>query len=242
MSAQNVKLQRVDSTPWGFRIHGGVDFGQPLIILKVTAGSISSKLGLEPGDQILSINGKDALSLRHREAQSLILNSGNSVDIEVLRGESSNLLRADVKNNPLNIQAPAGSALASIIQASSVVSVAPVVAPSQEQAWRGSKFTEQSIKESIHSQSSVLQTGAIGVNFNKKNEKNLDLNKSEVLKMLKELDVPTTIDPSQPPPLSPAAQGLIIRPFEVANQAQQFSAPWANQALSPIPRGTAPVQ
>jgi len=237
MTTTNVKLQRSDATPWGFRIHGGVDFGQPLIILKVAAGTISAKQGLEPGDQILSINGQDALRLRHREAQGLIMNAGNQVDLEVLRGDSSLLERAKNLNEPLKIQAP--SAIASIIQLSSAVSTAPVT-----QAWRGPKYTEETIKENIHSQSSVLQTGAIGVNFNKKNDKNLDLDKSEVLKMLKELEVQaTTHDPTKPSPLSPSAAGLIIRPFEVANQAIQGQAPWANQPLSPIPRPTAaPVQ
>ncbi|CAL8138517.1 unnamed protein product [Orchesella dallaii] len=237
MSAINVKLQRSDNTPWGFRIHGGVDFGQPLIILKVTAGSISAKQGLEPGDQILSINGQEALSIRHREAQGLIINAGNQVDLEVFRGDTSLLERAQTQNQPLNVQAPESNALASIIQASSAVSIAPVTP-----GWRGSKYTEESIKESIHSQSSVLNTGAIGVNFIKTNDKNLDLDKSEVLKMLKELEVQGTQTPTQPPPLSPSAAGLIIRPYEIANEFQNTQAPWANQPLSPIPRPTAPVK
>jgi hypothetical protein len=32
----NVKLDRTDSsTPWGFRLYGGVDFGVPLTVQKV---------------------------------------------------------------------------------------------------------------------------------------------------------------------------------------------------------------
>ena len=30
-----VKMSRYDNSPWGFRVHGGIDFGSPLTIQKV---------------------------------------------------------------------------------------------------------------------------------------------------------------------------------------------------------------
>lgn len=32
----SVNLSRYDASPWGFRLQGGKDFGQPLIIQKVS--------------------------------------------------------------------------------------------------------------------------------------------------------------------------------------------------------------
>ena len=31
----DVKMARYDNSPWGFRVHGGIDFGSPLTIQKV---------------------------------------------------------------------------------------------------------------------------------------------------------------------------------------------------------------
>ena len=31
----DIKMARFDNAPWGFRVHGGIDFGSPLTIQKV---------------------------------------------------------------------------------------------------------------------------------------------------------------------------------------------------------------
>ena len=31
-----IKMSRFDNAPWGFRVHGGMDFGSPLTIQKVS--------------------------------------------------------------------------------------------------------------------------------------------------------------------------------------------------------------
>ena len=31
-----IKMSRFDNSPWGFRVHGGIDFGAPLRIQKVS--------------------------------------------------------------------------------------------------------------------------------------------------------------------------------------------------------------
>ena len=38
MASQKVeiKMARYENSPWGFRVHGGIDFGSPLTIQKVS--------------------------------------------------------------------------------------------------------------------------------------------------------------------------------------------------------------
>lgn len=168
MSTVTVKLQRPDSSqPWGFRIHGGSDFNQPLVILKVTAGSLSSQQGLEPGDQIISINGQDSLRLKHREAQQLILSCGNEVGFEVVRGDSAALQRALTNNDSAAVleslkQSSTSKSSTTISSSSSTIIQSNVSSTAVTQAWTGPKFTEENIKEMMVSQAQVLDTGAIG--------------------------------------------------------------------------------
>uniref|UniRef100_A0A2C9JGX1 PDZ and LIM domain protein Zasp n=1 Tax=Biomphalaria glabrata TaxID=6526 RepID=A0A2C9JGX1_BIOGL len=81
------KLERTDSsTPWGFRMQGGKDFSSPLTIQKVNPGSLASKCGLQVGDIILKIGNTSTAELRHKEAQSTILDCGNHLDLLLQRG------------------------------------------------------------------------------------------------------------------------------------------------------------
>ena len=34
-----IKMARFENSPWGFRVHGGIDFGAPLTIQKVSKNS-----------------------------------------------------------------------------------------------------------------------------------------------------------------------------------------------------------
>nr|XP_045620907.1 PDZ and LIM domain protein Zasp-like isoform X20 [Procambarus clarkii] len=86
MSVMTIKLSKAEGTPWGFRLQGGKDFATPLCIQKVNGGSVAASAGLQAGDAIVSIGGKDALSLRHKEAQEAIVRAGNSFDLVVQRG------------------------------------------------------------------------------------------------------------------------------------------------------------
>lgn len=81
-----IKLSRSEGTPWGFRLQGGKDFATPLCVQKVNAGSVAAVAGLQAGDAIVSIGGKDALSLRHKEAQEAIVRAGNIFDVVIQRG------------------------------------------------------------------------------------------------------------------------------------------------------------
>ncbi|XP_059143945.1 PDZ and LIM domain protein 7-like isoform X3 [Physella acuta] len=80
------KLERTDSsTPWGFRMQGGKDFSSPLTIQKVNPGSLAAKCGLQVGDIILKIGARSTEDLRHKDAQSSILDSGNHLDLLIQR-------------------------------------------------------------------------------------------------------------------------------------------------------------
>ncbi|BFZ02943.1 hypothetical protein BsWGS_05984 [Bradybaena similaris] len=81
------KLERTDSsTPWGFRMQGGKDFSSPLTIQKVNPGSLAAKCGLQTGDIILRIGNTVTEHLRHKDAQTSILESGNRLDLLLQRG------------------------------------------------------------------------------------------------------------------------------------------------------------
>lgn len=81
-----IRLRRNDtSTPWGFRMHGGRNYGMPLYIQKITARSLSHKAGLRPGDGILQIGMTPATHLTHEQAKMEIIRAGNEVDFYVQR-------------------------------------------------------------------------------------------------------------------------------------------------------------
>jgi len=82
----NLKLSRFERQPWGFRLHGGTDFGTPLLIQKVNISSLSEAAGLQPGDLLLAVNGQDVQNYRHKEAQDTIVRAGNNFEITVQRG------------------------------------------------------------------------------------------------------------------------------------------------------------
>ncbi|VDI24974.1 Hypothetical predicted protein [Mytilus galloprovincialis] len=80
-----VKLYR-DSfeTPWGFRLQGGKDLNQPLVLQRVFSNS-PAEGELQRGDIILSINGRDSGSFTHKQAQDTIKFAGGQIDINVQR-------------------------------------------------------------------------------------------------------------------------------------------------------------
>jgi hypothetical protein len=50
---------------------------------------LAASSGLTPGDQISSINGRDVSSLNHKDAENLIKNAGNQVDIGLYKANMS---------------------------------------------------------------------------------------------------------------------------------------------------------
>ncbi|XP_069671566.1 high mobility group nucleosome-binding domain-containing protein 5-like isoform X2 [Periplaneta americana] len=84
--AEEIKLSKIDDKPWGFRLTGGLDFGTPVTVIKVTAGSLAEQAGLKVGDILLEANGKPLSYLTHHESQQLLLEAGNFIELLVVRG------------------------------------------------------------------------------------------------------------------------------------------------------------
>ncbi|CAF0813109.1 unnamed protein product [Adineta steineri] len=83
----NVKMQRdSNATPWGFRMQGGKDFGCPLQIQKINANSLAERCGMEANDYIVKIGQTSTEQLKHPDAQELIKNQNNVLELTLQRG------------------------------------------------------------------------------------------------------------------------------------------------------------
>lgn len=71
--------------PWGFRLAGGKDFGQPLSISQVSSNSLAAKIGLKPNDFLASIAGKEVFQMTHEEAEKAIMLAGNRFNMVIER-------------------------------------------------------------------------------------------------------------------------------------------------------------
>lgn len=91
------------STPWGFRLHGGKDFGAPLTVQRINPGSVASKCGLLIGDVIQKIGATAASDLKHKDAQDLIAKGGNNIELTISRGQDigyhASAKSTDIANN-----------------------------------------------------------------------------------------------------------------------------------------------
>ncbi|KAH8285412.1 hypothetical protein KR054_008844 [Drosophila jambulina] len=202
-----VKLSRFDAQPWGFRLQGGTDFAQPLLVQKVNAGSLSEQAGLQPGDAVIKINDVDVFNLRHKDAQDIVVRSGNNFVITVQRGGST--WRPHVTptgnvpqpNSPY-LQTVTKTSLAHQQQDSQHIgcgynnAARPFVSTNGGDGGVKSIvnkqyntpvgiYSDESIAETLSAQAEVLAGGVLGVNF-KKNEKEYQGDRSEVLKFLRE--------------------------------------------------------
>ncbi|GAB1609123.1 uncharacterized protein LOC115231207 [Argonauta hians] len=72
------------STPWGIRLQGGKDLTSPLLIQRVFPNSPAVGY-LQRGDILLSINGKDASALSHKEAQDIFQSAGGQIPLLIRR-------------------------------------------------------------------------------------------------------------------------------------------------------------
>ncbi|XP_051831667.1 PDZ and LIM domain protein 2 isoform X2 [Antechinus flavipes] len=79
----------VGPAPWGFRITGGRDFHMPIVVSKVTERGKAEAADLRPGDVIVAINGENAGSMLHAEAQSKIKLSPSPLRLQLDRSQSS---------------------------------------------------------------------------------------------------------------------------------------------------------
>ncbi|XP_037815802.1 PDZ and LIM domain protein Zasp isoform X7 [Lucilia sericata] len=210
-----IKLSRFDAQPWGFRLQGGTDFAAPLLVQKVNGGSLAEQAGLMPGDAVIKINDVDVFNLRHKDAQDIVVRSGNNFVITVQRGGST--WRPHVQptgqmpqpNSPY-LQTVTKTSLAHKQQESQHIgcgynnaakpfgngvdgNVKSIV--NKQYNSPVGIYSDESIAETLSAQAEVLAGGVLGVNF-KKNEKEYQADKSEVLKFLREEESgPSTPEP-----------------------------------------------
>lgn len=58
---------------------------QKNLLLQVNGGSLAEQAGLLPGDAVIKINDVDVFNLRHKEAQDIVVRSGNNFVMTVQR-------------------------------------------------------------------------------------------------------------------------------------------------------------
>ncbi|KAL5014027.1 hypothetical protein ScPMuIL_008297 [Solemya velum] len=78
--------RKENSRPWGFKMQGGAEVGQPLYVAQVNPKGIAGKAGMRPGDAILLIGRTDVTRASHEQAKMEMLRAGNDVDIRIKRG------------------------------------------------------------------------------------------------------------------------------------------------------------
>ncbi|XP_053593415.1 PDZ and LIM domain protein Zasp [Microplitis demolitor] len=257
----SVKLSRFDGSPWGFRLQGGKDFGTPLIVQKVNGGSPAEAAGLKAGDAVIRVNNTDMFNLRHKDAQDVIVRSGNNFEMTVQRGGST--WRPSVSPVSQSIPSPQPHLSAGSISPVTKTSLAakktdghligsghnfsPKPYPNGTSDSGAIKsivnkqynspvgiYSEQTIAETLSAQAEVLAGGVLGVNF-KKNEKNYTPENSEVFKMVREADK----EPKTPEPTDSAIHSGVVTPSSPAlTGLRSVSAPETKPQPTPPPQGS----
>jgi len=243
-------MSRTAHQPWGFRLHGGVDFASVLTVLKVNGGSVAESAGLVAGDSILKLNAMDMRPLRHQEALDAISRAGNVFQLTVARAvvwkplvtplsqpvpiETGDRLLTKTSlalrhEESLNIGS-AHNAKAAPFGAGKPVLV------NQQFNSPLRLYSDKNIADTLTAQAEVLAQGVVGVNF-MKNEKAYDSTKSEVFKMLQEFDNDPQEEPAPAP--APPASHPVSSPFPIQIVRQ---VPVPAPAPVPAPQTPAPVE
>nr|CAB3264757.1 PDZ and LIM domain protein 3 [Phallusia mammillata] len=71
------------SPPWGFRMSGGKEFNQPLVITRITPGSVAAKSGLASGDVLITVNGQFAGEMTQDECEAKVKQAVGSLYLVV---------------------------------------------------------------------------------------------------------------------------------------------------------------
>ncbi|XP_055839526.1 PDZ and LIM domain protein Zasp isoform X8 [Episyrphus balteatus] len=218
-----IQLQRFDAQPWGFRLQGGTDFAAPLVVQKINSGSLAEQAGLLPGDAVIKINDVDVYNLRHKDAQDLVVRSGNNFIVTVQRGGMTwrpSVTPTGQLPSP-NPHSPYGQTVTKTSLAHKQQEVHHIGSGYNNSARPFNSvngndgqvksivnkqyntpvgiYSDETIAETLSAQAEVLAGGVLGINF-KKNEKQYSGDKSEVLKFLQEEET----GEHEPEPRSPA--------------------------------------
>lgn len=102
VSGDNATVTLTGGAPWGFRLTGGGSL--PLQIAKIRKKSQAHVQGLKEGDAVVSINGLPVHDRSHDEAVDLIDNAGDTLTLQIYRGDANDLgqlLASDKPHAPL---------------------------------------------------------------------------------------------------------------------------------------------
>jgi|ERR1711915_210848 len=215
--------------PWGFRLQGGIDFASPLMISMVNGGTLADKFGVRPGDQVVSIAGKNALNLRHNEAKEAIKSAGVQFDLVVQRGGQA--------WKPKAPEPPA----AELGTAPGVTSANPnirAIAAQHTQKHNSplGLYSDDNIAEVLAGQAEVVD-GAIGVNFQKFHKEEVINTNTPTYKMIHGIEddeapapkpKPAKVAPEAAPELPSWARGeaaLKSRPMDTERHVNGITMP-----------------
>ncbi|XP_030749515.1 uncharacterized protein PFB0765w isoform X2 [Sitophilus oryzae] len=85
--AIELKLFKSDTgTSWGFRLVGGAEFNQPLVVVKVNPDSLAENAGMMVGDVIVRINDDSTTGLTHVQTHDLLHQAGCQLSLGIRRG------------------------------------------------------------------------------------------------------------------------------------------------------------
>ncbi|KAM6263055.1 LIM domain-binding protein 3 isoform 6-T7 [Spheniscus humboldti] len=73
--------------PWGFRLQGGKDFNMPLTISRITPGSKAAQSQMNQGDLVVAIDGVNADSMTHLEAQNKIKSASHNLSLTLQKSK-----------------------------------------------------------------------------------------------------------------------------------------------------------
>ncbi|XP_059168251.1 uncharacterized protein LOC131950211 [Physella acuta] len=95
VSAERIQVTLTGGAPWGFRLSGGGSL--PLTINKIRKKSQAHVHGLLEGDAVISINGVHVHDKTQDEALELVEQAGDSLALEIFRGDMDELSREKPK-------------------------------------------------------------------------------------------------------------------------------------------------
>jgi len=150
----DVHLNRENSSePWGFRLSGGKDQGQPLSISQVTEGSLTCEAGLKANDFLISIAGTEVFDMTHEEAERTIQEAGDRFSMVIERVVEASR-KISFEKSAINMSLRLGAGTPEVVRESEAfVSNVPFSA----------------------------ETPAMGVNFKKFEKKSADISASKTL-------------------------------------------------------------
>ncbi|CAF1478545.1 unnamed protein product [Adineta steineri] len=79
-----LKRETTDQS-WGFCLQGGSNYSIPLSIQLVNPNTLAYRNGLNTGDYVISINGRNVTNVTYEEAKMEITRSGNELEITIIK-------------------------------------------------------------------------------------------------------------------------------------------------------------